>query len=68
MVTCVHLPCRKPVMLGGSNGAAAIEGRISFARSDKHRVLDISAEYWPLSPDGGVGDIVSVLYSLKVGS
>lgn len=53
--------CRQPVQLqqadgsrnhDGSSVAAAITGQISIARSSKHRSLDISLTYTPLSHRG----------------
>lgn len=51
---------REPIQLNAANGsreikntaAEAITGKISIARSSKHRSLDISLTYRPVSADG----------------
>lgn len=70
--------CREPLFvqhqaLGPAAGtgeapAAAIAGRISLARSSKHRSLDISLEYCPVVADGTRGASTTALYELAVSS
>ncbi|KAK9823570.1 hypothetical protein WJX72_003898 [[Myrmecia] bisecta] len=70
---------RQPILLGqapasgtspsgsGSRPAGALRGRISIARSNKHRSLDISLEYAPVAADGSsVGPADTLIYSVAM--
>lgn len=48
--------------------AAAISGRISMARSSKHRSLDISLEYAAVAPNGNRSELRTAIYELAVSS
>lgn len=69
------LLCRQPVLLQsasaslpsftGQSVAAGIQGRVSFARGNRHRSLDISLEYAALGPDGRLcGDTEALMYDM----
>ena len=71
----LHHACRKPILLqraqpssnpSAEQPAAAIRGRISMVRSNKHRSLDISLEYSAVSADGVCAVSQLAIYELAV--
>lgn len=64
-------PRREPILLAGAGGsgqgAAAIEGRISFARNKaRHRSLDIAVQYCAVAADGSRGQEEAGIYAMGV--
>lgn len=51
---------------GKPSPAVAISGRLSMARSSKHRSLDISLEYSAVAADGSLAEPQSAIYELAV--
>ncbi len=74
MLTIAVLICREPIMLQAPgagdatspSAAQAITGRLSMARSQKHRSLDISLSYRPVCADGEPGVEQTSFYELAV--
>lgn len=57
--------CRVPVELKA--GSDVLRGRISVARSDQHRCLDISLEYWvPAAGGKGVTESIACSYQIAM--
>lgn len=74
---CMLCGCREPITLqalgagageASSFAADAITGRLSMARSRKHRSLDISLSYRPVVAGGGLGEEQTSFYELAVSS
>lgn len=62
------MPLQPPVVLGAADGARALAGRLSMARSKgQHRVLDISLEYGAVADSGeGLGPRSTAVFTMEV--
>lgn len=66
--------CRKPILFGPSKDASdtkvavAIKGRLSMARSNQHRGIDISVEYTAQYSNGSSGHSDVQIFSMTMSS
>jgi protein arginine N-methyltransferase 3 len=62
------MPLQPVVVLGGGDGAQALAGRLSMARSKgQHRVMDISLEYGAVAESGeAVGPRSTAVFNMEV--